>query len=128
MEFLTNLKDTDASHEVYEDALPPANVPHPFYYLGEWSMTDDCQKREIMQGVSLTVHVWHDKKYDKASVFRMLETIGAVFRAIEKSGTHSYKWMINSSGMRVMNDTVSSAKTVYVHGIYEITMTQIGSK
>lgn len=91
-------------------------------------MTDTRQKREIMQGVSVTVHVWHDRKYDKASVFRMLDTIGNVFRAIEANGTNSYTWMTNSSAMRVINDTISSGRTVYVHGIYEITMTQIGSK
>lgn len=128
VELIRQLAEKDSSHKIYEAHLPPANVPHPFYYLEELRMPDDrTAKREIMQTVSTTVSVWHDDPYDKATVLKMLGYIGEVFQDIENNGTPSYTWHISESAMRLTDDRISSAKTVYVHGIYEITIKQIGS-
>ena len=62
----------------------------------------------------------------------MLGLIGEVIREMEADGTPSYRWMVAESGMRIFDDSVSGktgsrSGTVYVHGLYEIHMKQIGS-
>lgn len=132
VELIRRLKEKDPVHTVYEAQLPPADVAHPFYYIEELRGTDDSLKREIMQDVYHTVSVWHDDPYKKQEVFRMLGLIGEVIREMSAEGTPSYRWMVIDSGMRVVNDTVSGKTgsrggTVYVHGLYEVHMKQIGS-
>lgn len=127
VELIRRLKEKDPAHSVYEAQLPPADVAHPFYYIEDPRGTDDAAKREVMQDVYGTVSVWHDDPYKKHEVFRMLGLIGEVIREMEADGTPSYRWMVAESGMRVFDDSVSSGKTVYVHGIYEVHMKQIGS-
>lgn len=134
VELIQRLRAKDPAHTVYEAQLPPADVMHPFYYIEEFRAPDDLScKREAMQDVYHTVSVWHDDPYKKQEVFRMLGIIGEVIREMEAEGTQSYRWMVSESGMRVMNDTVSGktgsrSGTVYVHGLYEIHMKQIGSR
>ncbi|MBE6005592.1 MAG: hypothetical protein E7238_00210 [Sarcina sp.] len=133
MELIRRLEEKDPSHSVYEASLPPADVTHPFYYIEELRGADDNLKREIMQDVYHTVSVWHDDPYKKQEVFRMLGLIGEVIREMEAEGTPSYRWMVVDSGMRVLNDTVSGktgtrSGTVYVHGLYEVHLKQIGSR
>ena len=134
VELISRLKAMDPAHAVHEAQLPPEDVAHPFYYIEELRAPDDRScKRETMQDVYHTVSVWHDDPYGKQEVFRMLALIGEVFRDMEREGTASYTWMVVDSGMRVMNDTVSGktgarSGTVYVHGLYEIHMKQIGSR
>lgn len=132
VELIRRLKEKDPDHKVYEAMLPPADVPHPFYYIEDPRGTDDATKREVMQDVYGTVSVWHDDPYRKNEVFKMLGLIGEVIREMEEDGTPSYRWMVIDSGMRVVNDTVSGKTgsrggTVYVHGLYEVHMKQIGS-
>ena len=133
VELIRRLKEKDHAHSVYEAQLPPADVVHPFYYIEELRAPDDQScKREVMQDVYHSVSVWHDDPYKKQEVFRMLGLIGEVIREMEAEGTPSYRWMVVESGMRVMNDSVSGktgsrSGTVYVHGLYEIHMKQIGS-
>lgn len=134
VELISRLTAKDPVHTVYEAGLPPADVRHPFYYIEDLRAPDDRScKQEIMQDIHHTVSVWHDDPYRKQEVFRMLALIGEVFRDMEREGTSSYTWMIVDTGMRVMDDTVSGktgarSGTVYVHGLYEIHMKQIGSK
>ena len=59
---------------------------------------------------------------------KMLAKVGEVIRDMEREGTHSYTWTAVETGMRCLSDRISSARTVYVHGIYEIHMKQIGSR
>lgn len=133
VELIRRLKEKDPAHTVYEAQLPPADVAHPFYYIEELRAPDDQScKREIMQDVYHSVSVWHDNPYKKQEVFRMLGLINEVIREMEADGTPSYRWMVAESGMRVFDDSVSGktgsrSGTVYVHGLYEIHMKQIGS-
>lgn len=133
VELIRRLREKDPGHRVYEAMLPPADVPHPFYYIEELRAPDDQScKREIMQDIHHSVSVWHDDPYKKQEVFRMLGLIGEVIREMEAEGTPSYRWMVVDTGMRVMNDTVSGktgsrSGTVYVHGLYEVHMKEIGS-
>lgn len=134
VELLTRLAAADPAHTIYETALPPADVPHPFYYFDEIRTSDDRScKREITQDVYHTISVWHDNPDQKALVLRMLATIGGVIRAMESEGTRSYQWMVFDTGMRVLADNISgqvgsTVKTRYVHGIYEVHLKQIGPK
>lgn len=134
VELITRLKARDPTHKVYETSLPPADVPHPFYYIEELRAPDDrSNKREIMQEVYHSVSVWHDNPDKTAEVLKMLALIGEVIRDMENEGTRSYIWMVMDTGMRCMADNVSgqvgtTVKTKYVHGIYEIHMKQIGSR
>ena len=134
VELITRLKAKDPDHSVYETSLPPADVPHPFYYIEELRAPDDrSSKREIMQDLYHSVSVWHDDPDRKAEVFRMLALVGEVIRDMEREGTRSYCWMILDTGMRCLADNISGQvgtvmKTKYVHGIYEIHMKQIGSR
>lgn len=134
VELLTRLAAADPAHTIYETSLPPADVPHPFYYFDELRTSDDRScKLEVTQDVYHTISVWHDNPDQKAQVLRMLATIGEVIRAMELAGTHSYHWMVVDTGMRVLADNISgqvgsSVKTKYVHGIYEVHMKQIGPK
>ena len=86
-----------------------------------------------MQDVYHSVSVWHDDPYKKQEVLRMLALVGEVFRDMEREGTPSYAWMVSGASMRLMHDAVSGkdgarSGTVYVHGLYEVHMKQIGSK
>lgn len=133
MELITRLREKDPAHAVYEAQLPPADVAHPFYYIEELRASDSGYKRIVMQDIYHTVSVWHDDPYEKQEVLRMLALIGEVFRDMEREGTSSYTWMVSDASMRVMNDTVSGktgsrSGTVYVHGLYEVHMKQIGSR
>lgn len=134
VELIARLRAKDPAHAVYEAGLPPGDVPHPFYYIEELRAVDAPCKREIMQDVHHAVSVWHDDPYGKAEVLRMLAVVGEVFRDMERDGTPSYRWMIaGRPAMRVMEDTVSGktgsrSGTVYVHGLYEVHMKQIGSR
>lgn len=134
VELITRLKAKDPAHEVYETALPPADIPHPFYYIEELRAPDDrSSKRQVMQDVYHSVSVWHDNPDKKAEVLRMLALVGEVIRDMEREGTRSYCWMILDTGMRCLADNISGQvgavmKTKYVHGIYEIHMKQIGSR
>ena len=134
VELLTKLAVADSVHKIYETALPPADVPHPFYYFDEIRTSDDRScKRDVMQDVYHTISVWHDNPDQKALVLRMLATVAGVIQAMENTGTSSYQWMIVDTGMRVLADTISgqvgsTVKTKYVHGIYEVHMKQIGPK
>lgn len=132
MELITRLKAKDPAHEVCETSLPPANVPHPFYYIEEFRAPDDRSRKDsVMQEVYHSVSVWHDNPDQKSVVMRMLAIVGQVIQEMADSGTHSYMWTVADTGMRVIADNVSgqvgtAVKTKYVHGIYEIHMKQIG--
>lgn len=129
VELIQRLKTKDTGHKVYETQLPPASVPHPFYYIEELRAPDDrSNKREIMQDVYHSVSVWHDDPDRTSEVLKMLAKVGEVIRDMEREGTHSYTWTAVETGMRCLSDRISSARTVYVHGIYEIHMKQIGSR
>lgn len=134
MELITRLKAKDPTHKVYETVLPPADVPHPFYYVeGIRAPNSTAGKREVMQEVYNSVSVWHDNPDKTAEVLKMLALIGEVVRDIESEGTHSYLWMVMDTSMRCMADNVSGqvgtvVRTKYVHGIYEVHMKQIGSR
>ena len=134
VELITRLKAKDLAHKVYETVLPPADVPHPFYYIEGIRAPDNMAgKREVMQEVYHSVSVWHDNPDKTAEVLKMLALIGEVVRDIESEGTHSYLWMVMDTSMRCMADNVSgqvgtAVKTRYVHGIYEVHMKQIGSR
>ena len=80
VELIRRLKEKDPDHKVYEAKLPPADVPHPFYYIEDPRGTDDATKREVMQDVYGTVSVWHDDPYRKNEVFKMLGLVGEVIR------------------------------------------------
>ena len=133
VELIRRLKEKDPAHTVYEAQLPPADVAHPFYYIEELRAPDDQScKREIMQDVYHSVSVWHDDPYKKHEVFRMLGLIGEVIREMESVGMIVDISHVAESGMRVFDDSVSGktgsrSGTVYIHGLYEIHMKQIGS-
>lgn len=134
VELIGRLKAKDPDHNVYETSLPPADVPHPFYYIEELRAPDNrSSKREVMQEVYHSVSVWHDNPDKTSEVLKMLALIGECVRDMERDGTHSYSWMVIDTGMRCLADNISgqvgtTVKTRYVHGIYEIHMKQIGSR
>ena len=134
VELITRLRAKDPDHKVYETSLPPADVPHPCYYIEEFRAPDDrSHKREVMQEVYHSVSVWHDNPDKISEVLHMLAVIGSVISDMQREGTHSYIWMIMDTGQRCMSDSVNGqnspgVKTKYVHGIYEIHMKQIGSR
>lgn len=132
VELIKGLSSRDPTHGIYEVDLPPADVQHPFYYIGDLRGSEEGYKRQLLQDVSLTVHVWHDNPYRKADVFQMLAVIGSVVRSIEENGSPSYTWaVIGRPETRVLSDKISAtvdSKTVYVHGVYEAHIKQIGSR
>lgn len=129
VELIKRLKARDPDHRVYETVLPPKDVPYPFYYLEELRAPDNLSnKREVMQEVYHSVSVWHDNPDKVAEVLRMLGLVGEVIRELAQDGTGHYDWMLIETGTRVLSDRISDGKTVYVHGIYEIHLKQIGSR
>ena len=133
MELIRRLQEKDPAHKVYEAGLPPEDVEHPFYYIEEFRANDSAYKRAYMQDVYHTVSVWHDDPYRKNEVLQMLGLVAEVFRDMEAVGTASYIWRLADTSMRIMDDTVSGktgsrSGTVYVHGMYEAHLKQIGSR
>lgn len=48
----------DGLFEVYDGALPPADVPYPFVFLGENQEIDELLKGGISARVEQTIHVY----------------------------------------------------------------------
>lgn len=115
---LVNLKThfNAQGYEVFDGALPPADTPYPFVYLGDFRQTDTDTKTQTMGTVYPTIHVWHNNTKQRGTVSMMLLEIKQICRAIEH--TDNFSWDYKRPSQRIYNDTTT--KTALVHGVLEL--------
>lgn len=110
-------------YDVYDGALPPKDTPYPFIYLADNQVTDDFgYKNAILADVSQTIHVWHNNIRQRGTVSKMLLDIKRVAFKITK--TKSYKWNLNYSDQRILND--DTTETPLLHGVIDFSFKLIG--
>lgn len=116
-ELFTHLKlNIEAlGYAVYEGALPPAETPYPFVYLGEFRQSDRDTKSHPYGNVYPTIHVWHNNMLERGTLSEMLLNIKRVCRATQR--TTSYAWSVRNVNSRIITDTTT--KTPLMHGIID---------
>ena len=100
-------------YAVYDGALPPANTPYPFVYLGDFQQTDRETKTAPTGTVYPTIHLWHNDLGQRGTVSQMLLDIKTVCRNIVR--TKHYAWGIRNVRTRIMADKTTS--TPLLHGV-----------
>lgn len=123
-EIFTTLRNEIAeSYNTFDGALPPADTPYPFVYLGEVDFRDDYGNKTMVLGnVTATVHVWHSDFEKRGTVSEMLRTIKEIARSITR--TTNYKWQILNIYQRQLED--NTTKTPLLHGVLEIEYKLLG--
>lgn len=123
-EIFTKLKvEIGKSYNVYDGALPPADTPYPFVYLGETTLQDDYgNKTMILANVGVTIHIWSDNFEKRGTHSEMLRTIKEIARGITE--TTNYSWNVTSVYQRQLED--STTKTPLLHGVLEINYKLLG--
>lgn len=116
-ELFTHLKlNIEAlGYAVYDGALPPADTPYPFVYLGEFRQTDRETKSQAYGNVYPMIHVWHNNPMERGTVSDMCLQIKHVCRALQR--TPSYAWSVRNVTSRIINDTTTKAPLM--HGIID---------
>ena len=102
-------------YKVYDGALPPANTPYPFVYLGEFRQTDRDTKTHPYGNVYPTIHVWHNDLSRRGELSDMLLSIKLVCRQL--THTPTYAWSVRNVTSRIINDTTTKAPLM--HGIID---------
>lgn len=100
-------------YAVFDGALPPADTPYPFVYLGDFQQTDRELKNALTGTVYPTIHVWHNKYNQRGTVSKMLLDIKAVCRSITK--TSNFAWLIRNVNSQILSD--NTTKAPLLHGI-----------
>ena len=116
-ELFTHLKlNIEAlGYAVFDGALPPAETPYPFVYLGEFRQTDRDTKAEQYGNVYPMIHVWHNNQFERGTVSSMLLNIKRVCRALQR--TPSYAWSVRNVTSRIITDTTT--KVPLLHGVID---------
>ena len=116
-ELFTHLKlNIEAlGYAVYDGALPPADTPYPFVYLGEFRQTDRDTKSHPYGNVYPMIHVWHSDFSKRGDLSTMMLNIKQVCRRLQR--TQSYAWSVRNVTSRIINDTTT--KTPLMHGIID---------
>lgn len=102
-------------YAVYDGALPPANTPYPFIYLGDFQQIDTELKNAVTGTVYPTIHVWHNKPGQRGTVSKMLLDIKFVCRSLDH--TKNYAWRNKNMTTRIIAD--NTTKTPLLHGVFE---------
>lgn len=102
-------------YSVYDGALPPANTPYPFIYLGDFRQSDVMMKNAVTGYVYPTIHVWHNNTGQRGTVSKMLFDIKSVIYNTEK--TSSYSWIVQSVESRIIPDDTTNKPLL--HGIVD---------
>lgn len=102
-------------YKVYDGALPPANTPYPFVYLGEFRQTDRETKTHPYGNVYPTIHVWHNNLFKRGELSDMVLEIKRVCRQLTRTPT--YAWSVRNVTSRIINDTTT--KEQLMHGIID---------
>ena len=119
-ELFTKIKlDLEAlGYSVFDGALPPANTPYPFIYLGDFRQTDEANKNAIFGDVFPMIHIWHNNPNQRGMVSRMLLDIKTTLRKIER--TPNFSWFVTGMNQRILPD--NTTKTPLLHGVIEATL------
>lgn len=102
-------------YRVYDGALPPANTPYPFVYLGDFRQQEKEHKNAVTGTVYPQIHVWHNNPKQRGTVSKMLYDIKTVIRAIDH--TDNYAWLHRNVTSKIIPD--NTTKTPLLHGIVE---------
>ncbi len=123
-EIFTKLKvEIGKSYNVYDGALPPADTPYPFVYLGETTLQDDYgNKTMVLANVGVTIHIWSDNFEKRGTHSEMLRTVKEIARGITE--TTNYSWNVTSVYQRQLED--NTTKTPLLHGVLEINYKLLG--
>jgi hypothetical protein len=102
-------------YAVYDGALPPADTPYPFVYLGDFAQNDRDTKSHPYGNVFPTIHVWHNNPNERGTVSEMLRQVKLICRRI--SHTQTYAWSVRNVNSRIITDTTT--RQPLLHGIVE---------
>lgn len=102
-------------YAVYDGALPPADTPYPFVYLGDFRQFETDHKNAITGTVFPTIHVWHNDVGRRGDVSQMVLDVKSVIRSISR--TANYAWLMRNVNGQILPD--NTTKTPLLHGIVE---------
>lgn len=103
------------SYAVYDGALPPADTPYPFVYLGDFRQNDTVYKNAVSGTVYPVIHVWHNNIKQRGTVSKMLLNIKAVLYGLKR--TNNYSWLIKNVNTQIISDDTTN--TPLLHGVIE---------
>ena len=103
------------SYAVYDGALPPADTPYPFVYLGDFRQNDTVYKNAVSGTVYPVIHVWHININQRGTVSKMLLNIKAVLYGLKR--TNNYSWLIKNVNTQIISDDTTN--TPLLHGVIE---------
>lgn len=123
-ELFTKLRtEISKSYDVFDGALPPADTPYPFIYLGETTIRDDYgNKTMVLANVGVTIHVWSDDFTKRGTHSEILRNVKAIARSITE--TTSYSWQIVNIYQRQLED--NTTRTPLLHGVLELEYKLLG--
>ena len=101
------------SYAVYDGALPPADTPYPFVYLGDFRKLDTVYKNAVSGTVYPVIHVWHNNIKQRGTVSKMLLNIKAVLYGLKR--TNNYSWLIKNVNTQIISDDTTN--TPLLHGV-----------
>ena len=102
-------------YAVYDGVLPPENTPYPFVYLGDFQQTDKELKNAVTGTVYPTIHVWHNRAWQRGTVSKMLFEIKSEMRKLAR--TTNFAWLVRNINVRIIPD--NTTKTPLLHGVIE---------
>ena len=100
-------------YAVYDGALPPADTPYPFVYLGNFRQADKEHKNAVTGTVYPTIHVWHNNIRQRGTVSKMLLDAKTVCRRI--THTENFAWAVRNVNSEILSD--NTTETPLLHGI-----------
>lgn len=103
------------SYAVYDGALPPADTPYPFVYLGDFRQNDTVYKNAVSGTVFPTIHIWHNNIKQRGTVSKMLLNVKAVLYGLKR--TNNYSWLIKNVNTQIISDDTTN--TPLLHGVIE---------
>ena len=103
------------SYAVYDGALPPADTPYPFVYLGDFRQLDTVYKNAVSGTVYPVIHIWHNNIKQRGTVSKMMLNIKAVLYGIKR--TNNYSWLIKNVNTQIISDDTTN--TPLLHGVIE---------
>lgn len=123
-ELFTKLRtEISKNYDVFDGALPPADTPYPFVYLGETTIRDDYgNKTMVLANVGVTIHVWSDDFTKRGTHSEILRNVKAIARSITE--TTSYSWQIVNIYQRQLED--NTTRTPLLHGVLELEYKLLG--
>ena len=98
------------------DVLPPADVSYPFVYLGEQFKNDNREHKDHRNDlVNQTVHIYHDKLYQRGTFSSVMYDIENSVRAM--TDAFGYRVQVEDVAVRTLEDTSTNKKLL--HGVIE---------